>query len=130
MILLVREINLMNELMFSLIVDLLSSSITNQTIESNSIINARILYSSCMNEDAIESEGVDRLISFINTELGGWPILQGLSWDESTFNLTRLLIKLNQYRIFIFFNVLTYIDENNSLAYSIYVSLLLNIYFD
>ena len=108
--------------MFILILDLLSSPLSNETTEAKSIVNSRILYFSCINEDAIEKDGVDDLISLINKELGGWPILQGSTWNESTFDLSRTLFKLSQYNKFVFFNVFTYIDEINSTAYAIYVS--------
>ncbi|CAF4462425.1 unnamed protein product, partial [Adineta steineri] len=85
------------------------------------IVNARRLFSSCINEEAIEEEGIDVILSFINTELGGWPILQGSTWDSSTFDLTNLLTKLGQYNVFTLYYVGTYPDEKNSSSYCIYV---------
>ncbi|CAF4027283.1 unnamed protein product, partial [Rotaria sp. Silwood1] len=61
------------------------------------VMNARILYSSCINETNIEKEGIDPVLLLINTQFGGWPILQASSWNSSTFNLINLLLKLHQY---------------------------------
>ncbi len=96
---------------------------SNQTLELNSIINARKLYSSCIDEDEIERVDVYPIISLVNTEFGGWPILEGSNWNSSSFDLYRSLIKLCQFNRFLFFNVLTYIDEKNSSSHSIYVSI-------
>jgi hypothetical protein len=46
--------------------DILTLPLPNDTIDIQSIINARRLYNSCINESAIESEGVDEIISLIN----------------------------------------------------------------
>jgi hypothetical protein len=101
--------------------DLLSSSPPNGTIEPKAITNARRLYTSCIDENAIETEGVDAILSFINTELGGWPILQGSTWNESTFDFARLMLKLSQHNNFILYTVKTDIDEKNSSVRSIQV---------
>ncbi|CAF3760157.1 unnamed protein product [Rotaria sp. Silwood1] len=60
-------------------------------------MNARRMYASCVDEDGIEAEGIDTILSFVNTELGGWPILQGSTWNNATFNFSRILLKLNEY---------------------------------
>ena len=106
---------------YSLSADLLSLSPSNGTAEPKAITNARRLYASCVNEEAIEAEGVDAILSFINTELGGWPILQGSTWNNSTFNFSRLLLKLNQNKDFAIYNVHTKLDEKNSSVPSIRV---------
>ena len=105
----------------SLLIDLLSSSTPNRTNEPNAIINARRLYASCLNEEATETEGVDILISLINTQFGGWPILQGSSWDNSTFNFARLLIKMNEYGNNVIYAVGTTTNDKNSSAYIVHV---------
>ncbi|CAF3792998.1 unnamed protein product [Rotaria sp. Silwood1] len=79
-----------------------------------SLINARRLYDSCTNETAIELETINVLLSFVNNELGGWPILQGSSWNESSFNLLRLLLKLRQYDLNIIYGCRTSTDDKNS----------------
>ena len=102
-------------------IDLLSSPSSNQTQVLTSITNAKKLYASCMDEEKIERDGIDSVISLINEELGGWPILEGSKWDISSFSLYRSLIKLAQLNRFLFFSVHTYIDEKNSSAHSILV---------
>jgi hypothetical protein len=101
--------------------DILSSSPPNEATELKATLNARRLYASCVNEDAIEAEDNDVILFFINTELGGWPILQGSAWNNSTFNLSRLLLKLNAYSSSVIYNIGTQIDEKNSSFRSIRV---------
>ncbi|CAF4169227.1 unnamed protein product [Rotaria sp. Silwood2] len=101
------------------VVDLLTPPPRNDTNEPNAITNARILYHSCINEHNIEDEGTDLILSLINQEFGGWPILQGSSWDNSTFNILQLLLKIRQYNNDIIFGIGTSIDEKNSKEYDI-----------
>ncbi|CAF0843396.1 unnamed protein product [Rotaria sordida] len=101
------------------LVDLISSSPTNGKTESKAIINARHWYNSCINESAIEEEGVNVILSFINKELGGWPVLLGDTWNESTFDFYRLILKLSQHNHFIPYTVQTTIDRRNSSLRSI-----------
>ena len=54
------------------------------------------------------------ILSLVNTELGGWPILQGSTWDNSSFNFSHLLLKLNEYSSSIIYNIGTQIDDQNS----------------
>jgi hypothetical protein len=97
-----------------LFVDLLSSTSDNETDELKPVINARVLYSSCINEEQIETEGIDPVLTLINKEFGGWPILLGSSWNSSTFNLSNLLLKLRQYNYNIIYRINTDTDEKNS----------------
>jgi hypothetical protein len=94
----------------------------NGTTEPKSIINARILYHSCVNEQNIEDEGIDSILSLVNSELGGWPLIKGSSWDNSTFNLLNLLLKIREYNNNIIFGIGTSIDEKHSTEYDIEVS--------
>lgn len=103
--------------------DLLSSSLTNETFESKAILNARRLYASCINEDVIEAEGTDIILSFVNKELGGWPILQGSQWNNITFNFPRVLLKLSEYLNSVFYTIVTRVDEKNSSLVGILVRL-------
>ena len=101
--------------------DLLSSSPPNRIVESKAITNVRRLYASCINETTIELKSVDEILSFINRELGGWPILEGSTWNHSTFNLSNLLISLHEYNKGIIYNVNTKVDLVNSSIYCIRV---------
>ncbi|CAF4094777.1 unnamed protein product, partial [Adineta steineri] len=98
------------------IVDILTSSSTNDTNEPKALINARNLYRSCINEQHIEDEGINPILLLITNELGGWPIMQS-SWDDSTFNLSNLLLKLRQYGYNIIFGIGTSIDDMNWAKY-------------
>ncbi|CAF4212066.1 unnamed protein product, partial [Adineta steineri] len=53
-------------------------------------------------------------MSMVSKDLGGWPVLQGSDWDESTFDFDRLMLKLSQYNNYIFYTVNTGVDETNS----------------
>ena len=66
--------------------DILTSPLPNDTTRVHAILNTRHLYDSCVNEAAIESAGVEAVLSIIDHELGGWPILNGLAWNQSRFN--------------------------------------------
>ena len=79
-----------------------------------------------MNEDQIEAEGIEQILSLINNEFGGWPILQGSNWDDSTFDFTRLLLKLNQYKYFIIYRANSQIDDRNSSVMGIRVRPIIN----
>jgi neprilysin len=102
--------------------DLLPAVPANGTVEPNAIVNARNLYRSCMNEASIETDGVEPVLSIINREFGGWPILQGAAWNASTFNLTDLLIPLRKYDNGIIYSVATQTNQENSSVYDIEVS--------
>lgn len=96
------------------IIDLLSTTPENATDELHCVTNARALYSSCVDEEKIDADGTDHILSLINTEFGGWPILQGSSWNNATFNLSNLLLKLRQYNYNIIYRIGTDVDEKNS----------------
>jgi len=104
-----------------LIVDLLSTSSPNGTTELDAIVNARRLYNSCIQEDEIEAEGVNTILSLVNTEFGGWPILQGSQWNITAFNFSQLLIMLNKYNTDVIYIAGTQIDDKNSSAMAIRV---------
>lgn len=102
--------------------DLLSSKPANGTDEPKAILNSRILYDSCIDEDGIEADGVEPVLSVVNNEFGGWPILLGASWNDSAFNLSDLLIKLRKYDDGIMFSINTGTNQENSSVYDIEVS--------
>lgn len=75
-----------------------------------------------MNESNIEVDGLETILEIIDKEFGGWPILDGPSWNSSNFNLTNLLLKLRQYDDGIFFSVNTATNQENSSIYDIEVN--------
>jgi hypothetical protein len=77
-------------------------------------VNARNLYKSCLNEDDTSKQDVDIIASVINNELGGWPIAQGLSWTDRTYDLLSLLVTSRTYDNSVFFSVETSPDPENS----------------
>ncbi|CAF2523535.1 unnamed protein product [Rotaria sp. Silwood2] len=79
------------------VIDLLSSPPVNNVNEPKAVLNARRFYNSCIDEDEVEANGVDTILSLINTEFGGWPILQGSSWNSAKFDLPNLLFQLRKY---------------------------------
>ncbi|CAF1324461.1 unnamed protein product [Rotaria sordida] len=103
------------------LVDLLSSTPSNGTIESKAITNARHWYNECVNGNASKIEDILAIFSFIQKELGGWPLIEGLAWNESTFDFYRLMFKLNQYNSFKLYTVKTIIDYKNSSLRSILI---------
>ncbi|CAF4138244.1 unnamed protein product [Adineta steineri] len=103
------------------IVDILTSALTNDIKEPKAIINARILYHSCIDEQNIQKEGNNPILSLINNEFGGWPIIQN-SWDNSTFDILNLLLKVRKYQNNIIFGFGTSIDDKNSREYILEIS--------
>ncbi|CAF0761494.1 unnamed protein product [Rotaria sordida] len=111
--------NLLRTQLYYNVIDLLSSLPVNDTNEPKAVVNARLLYKSCIDEADIEATGVDPILSLVNTELGGWPILQGSSWSSSTFDLSNLFLKLRKYAYNIIYRVNTVVSEENSTMYNI-----------
>ncbi|CAF0915198.1 unnamed protein product [Adineta ricciae] len=103
------------------VVDILTPPSANDTAEPKAVINARKLYHSCIDEERIEDEGVDTILSLIQIEFGGWPIIQSTSWNNSTFDLFKVLLKLRKYNNDIIFGIGTSIDEKNSTEYDLIV---------
>ena len=92
-------------------------------MEPEAVISSRRLYKSCIDEAGIEADGVDSILSLVNLEFGGWPILQGSSWNSTTFDLSNLLLALRKYNNNPIYLVGTSTDEKNSTTYDIEVSL-------
>lgn len=101
--------------------DILTSPLPNDTTRIRAVVNARQLYVSCANEVAIDSSGTGSILSIVNQELGGWPILLGSSWSETSFNITRLMINLRQYSHNLIYSFGTSTDDRNSSVYYIRV---------
>ncbi|CAF0906888.1 unnamed protein product [Adineta steineri] len=112
---------MMKDQLENTLINLLSTLPNKTIVEPKAITNVRRLYISCLKEDTIEKKSTDELLSFINTELGGWPILQGSTWDHSQFNFSNLLIKLHKYNKLIMYNIKTEIDLLNSSARCIWM---------
>ena len=107
------SVTLFDRFQTAFISELLSTP-ANDNDELDAIVNSRLLYHSCLDEDRIEAEGIKSILTLIDTEFGGWPILQGSQWNSSAFNFTRLLLKLNEYNNFAIFVIATHTSEKNS----------------
>ncbi|CAF2909193.1 unnamed protein product, partial [Rotaria sp. Silwood2] len=107
-------INILQNQLDSDIVDMLTAPILDDFKSLQSIMNARRLYDTCINETAIDLEAINVILSFVHNELGGWPILQGSPWNETSYNLTRLFIKLREYNQNMIFGFSTSADDINS----------------
>jgi hypothetical protein len=103
-------------------IDLLSTAPANETNPPQCVVHARILYNSCVNDVQIETDGIAPILSVLQTDFGGWPILEGQSWNASTFNISTLLLKLFQYNYNAVYRINTEIDDQNSSLRLIVVS--------
>ncbi|UJR18376.1 hypothetical protein I4U23_005280 [Adineta vaga] len=102
------------------LVDLFAASSTSNN-ELQSILNARILYASCINEEAIETDSLKTILSFIDTELGGWPIIKGSDWSSLNYSLANQLLRLTLYGLNPLYTIVTSIDAINSSSYGIFI---------
>ncbi|XP_045483714.1 neprilysin-2-like [Harmonia axyridis] len=59
---------------------------------------AKIFYSACMNQSAVESDGL-KWMKQIFARMGGWPILEGEDWNEEEFDWKETVHKLRQMGI-------------------------------
>ncbi|XP_008484977.3 neprilysin-2-like, partial [Diaphorina citri] len=57
---------------------------------------AKNLYKVCMNKTQIELQGLDHMKSILK-HLGGWPVLEGDSWDEGSFSWKGSVYKFRRY---------------------------------
>ena len=64
--------------------------------DSNATLATKILYSSCMNTDIIETRREEPLLGLLK-ELGGWPVLMGDEWIPQAFDWQDTIAKLKQY---------------------------------
>ena len=56
---------------------------------------AKSVYQSCMNRAKIEELGFEPLKSVLK-KLGGWPLLEGSSWDEEGFKWYEVIYRLRE----------------------------------
>lgn len=73
------------------LLELLSEDI--QPDELKAVRLAKEFFSSCSNLSAIEDRGLQPLTDILD-ELGGWPVLEGDSWEENGFNWVEILKRL------------------------------------
>lgn len=56
---------------------------------------AKKFYRACMNESAIEAEGLKRAKQIFK-QIGGWPTLEGNNWSENQFDWKKVQHKLRK----------------------------------
>ncbi|XP_076260621.1 neprilysin-2-like [Rhynchophorus ferrugineus] len=73
---------------------------------------AKKFYKTCMNEKAIEQQGL-RKIEKIFKEIGGWPILEGPDWDSEKFDFIKAvrILRNNGINTDFFFNISVEVDR-------------------
>ncbi|XP_046397833.1 neprilysin-2-like isoform X2 [Ischnura elegans] len=76
---------------------------------------AKDLYRACMNKTLIEERGLEPLKNVLKN-LGGWPVLEGDSWDEGSFTWLQSVYKFrkNGYSVDYFLDFSVTIDLKNS----------------
>ncbi|KAL1449213.1 hypothetical protein WDU94_000430 [Cyamophila willieti] len=57
---------------------------------------AKNLYKVCMNKSQIEQQGLNHM-KYVLKHLGGWPVLEGDSWDEGSFSWKSSVYKFRRY---------------------------------
>lgn len=79
-------------------------------------------YQVCMNETAIEDDGITTMKTYLN-ELGGWPVLDA-NWTDAGFNWTRILLQFKEkgFVLDYLFDISVLRDIVNSSVRVIYVS--------
>lgn len=82
------------------------------------------LYRACMNTTLIENEGLGTIHSILK-DLGGWPVLKGLIWNEADFDWRKSVYKLRKvgYSADYFIGFFVEVDIKNSTRRIIYVSI-------
>nr|XP_023018365.1 neprilysin-2-like [Leptinotarsa decemlineata] len=88
------------------------------TEDPRSLNIAKKFYRACMNESAIEEEGLKK-IKQIFVRLGGWPTLQGNNWREDQFDWMDAVHKLRKLGVnsHVFFRVSVDRDEGDDSRY-------------
>ncbi|KAI8430848.1 hypothetical protein MSG28_000996 [Choristoneura fumiferana] len=76
---------------------------------------AKTLYQACMNRSAIEARGTAPLLDMLR-RLGGWPVLDGASWDEASFSWEKSVYKFRSagYSVDYFLDFSIGVDVKNS----------------
>lgn len=83
--------------------------------EPKPFLLAKTLYQACMNRSAIESRGITPLLDMMK-RLGGWPALDGDSWDEASFTWEESVYKFRAagYSVDYFLDFSISVDVKNS----------------
>lgn len=87
------------------------------------LIAVKNFYRACMNETAIEAEGLKRLKGILR-DLGGWPLLDGNKWREEKFDWKNCVHKLRKigYNFDLFLPITVDLDLTSGNKFIVYVS--------
>ncbi|XP_014208534.1 neprilysin-2-like [Copidosoma floridanum] len=79
-------------------------------------------YRSCMDRFRVEKEGVRPVMEILD-KIGGWPVLMGDQWNESSYDWRDTVYRIREEEFFIFFPIVATIeiDFKNSSKYMIKV---------
>ncbi|XP_050401101.1 neprilysin-4 [Patella vulgata] len=93
--------------------------------EPEAVTKTKTLYASCMNTTAIESRGVQPLLTFLE-KFGGWPVVTS-GWRESEFNFVDAMSTIALYNSFKWdvlpvFSTVVKADTKQSTRYIIYIN--------
>lgn len=64
--------------------------------DNNITVTVKTLYGGCMNTEAIEVLGAEPLLALLK-ELGGWPVLEGDTWNNSDYDWVQQMARLRNY---------------------------------
>ncbi|KAI5695289.1 hypothetical protein M8J75_014047 [Diaphorina citri] len=81
---------------------------------------AKRLYSVCMNVSQREQQGLHQIKSLLKT-LGGWPVLEGSSWNESAFSWETTTYEFRRLGFPIYSLLKTYVYKVRKDQYMIHV---------
>ncbi|KAF5280980.1 hypothetical protein FQR65_LT14904 [Abscondita terminalis] len=106
---------------FSVISDLLQEqlrSMIEEPVKPNepkSFVLLKKIYKTCMNKTAIEQDGLVTIKSILK-DLGGWPVLEGDSWNSGSFDWRQSVYKFRKtgYSVDYFMDFSVGIDLKNS----------------
>ncbi|KAI5717510.1 hypothetical protein M8J77_007105 [Diaphorina citri] len=98
--------------------EILQAPIQNSDIKPFRI--AKRLYSVCMNVSQREQQGLDQIKSLLKT-LGGWPVLEGSSWNESAFSWENTTYEFRRLGFPIYSLLKTYVYKVRKDQYMIHV---------
>lgn len=79
-----------------------------------------------MDENNINSNSIDHILSIIKREFGGLPLLEGSSWNSAAFDLSNLFFQLRKYGFNLIFAIGTDVDEQDSNLHNIVVCILID----
>ncbi|KAK7093251.1 neprilysin-1-like [Littorina saxatilis] len=91
--------------------DLLEEPVQEKDCEAT--MKAKYLYASCLNETAIDEQGLAPIEELL-AELGGWPVVLGAGWKGEKVDVMDLMVQLRHYNNKILIEQWVSADDKNS----------------